>query len=116
MEVHSTIYDSKILNLWTSKPCLEIIHGLLVHVFDKYPNPNSLDLQPDTLRVICKMPFFTKAKTVQKRKEQVTYFGEQLKSSKQLNALKLFSLITSEIFQLTHRYRYQFVREIMADM
>ena len=28
----------------------------------------------------------------------------------------LFSLITSEIFQLTHRYRYQFVEEVMADM
>ena len=32
-----------------------------------------------------------------------------------LNALALFSLITSEIFQLTHRYRYQFVGEIMTD-
>ena len=40
----------------------------------------------------------------------------RLKSSKQLNALKLFLLITSKIFQLTHRYRYQFVREVMADM
>ena len=33
-----------------------------------------------------------------------------------LNALVLFSLITSEIFQLTHRYRYQFVGEVMTDM
>ena len=39
-----------------------------------------------------------------------------LKSSKQLNALELFSLITSKIFQLTHRYRYQFVGDVMADM
>ena len=52
MEVHSTIYDSKLLN----------------------PNPNSPDLQPNIPRVICKMPFFRKAKIVQKRKEQVTYF------------------------------------------
>ena len=28
----------------------------------------------------------------------------------------LFSLITSEIFQLTHRYMYQFVGEVMTDM
>ena len=35
MEVHSAIYDSKILNLWTTKPCFEIIHGFLVSVFDK---------------------------------------------------------------------------------
>ena len=33
-----------------------------------------------------------------------------------LNAFVLFSLITSEIFQLTHRYRYQFVGEVMMDM
>ena len=33
-----------------------------------------------------------------------------------LNALVLFSLITTEIFQLTHRYRYQFVGEVMTDM
>ena len=31
-------------------------------------------------------------------------------------ALVLFALITSEIFQLTHRYRYQFVGEVMTDM
>ena len=40
----------------------------------------------------------------------------KLKSSKSLNALELFSFITSEGFQLTHRYRYQFVGEVMADM
>ena len=34
----------------------------------------------------------------------------KLKSSQYLNALVLFSLITSEIFQLTHRYRYQVCR------
>ena len=28
----------------------------------------------------------------------------------------LFSLITSEIFQITHQYRYQFVGEFMTDM
>ena len=32
-------YDSKILNLWTTKPCFEIIHGLLVSVFDKVSKP-----------------------------------------------------------------------------
>ena len=35
MEVHSTIYDSKILNLWKTEPCFEMIHGLLVSVFNK---------------------------------------------------------------------------------
>ena len=74
MEVHSTIYDSKILNLWTTKPCFETIHGLLVSVFDKVPKQNSPDLQPNTRRVIHKMPFFRKAKIVQKQKEQVIYF------------------------------------------
>ena len=39
-----------------------------------------------------------------------------LQSSQQLNALLLFSLVTSEIFQLTHRYRYQFVEEFMTGM
>ena len=36
------------------------------------------------------------------------------KSSRYLNALVLFSLITSEIFQLTHRY--QFVVEVMTNV
>ena len=40
----------------------------------------------------------------------------ELKSSQKLNALVLFSLITSEIFQLTHRYRYQVVGEVMTDV
>ena len=39
VEVHSTIYDSKILNLRRSKPYLEIIHGLLVSVFGKVYKP-----------------------------------------------------------------------------
>ena len=39
MEVHTTIYDSKILNLWITKPCFEIIHGLLASVFDKVSKP-----------------------------------------------------------------------------
>ena len=34
----------------------------------------------------------------------------------ELNAFVLFSLITLDIFQLTHRYRYQFVGEVMTDM
>ena len=34
-EFHSMIYDCKILNLWTNKQCFEIIHSLLVFVFDK---------------------------------------------------------------------------------
>ena len=33
-----------------------------------------------------------------------------------VDALVLFSLITSEIFQVTHRYKCQFVGEIMTDM
>ena len=28
----------------------------------------------------------------------------------------MFSLITSELFQLTHRYRYQLAVEVMTDM
>ena len=36
--------------------------------------------------------------------------------SASLNALVLFSLITSEIFQLTDRYKYQFVGEVMGDI
>ena len=43
-------------------------------------------------------------------------YCNKLKSSKLLNALVLFSLITSEIFQLAHRYRYQFVGEVMTDI
>ena len=43
------------------------------------------------------------------------YKKTSLKSSQYLDALALFSLITSEIFQVTHRYRYQFVREVMTD-
>ena len=39
MEVQSTIYDSKILNQWRTKPCFEIIHDLLVSVFDKVSKP-----------------------------------------------------------------------------
>ena len=74
MEVHSAIYDSKILNLWTTKPCFKIIHGLVVFVFDKVSNPNRPDLQPNARRVIYKMPRFRKTKIVQKRKEQVRYF------------------------------------------
>ena len=38
-EVHSTIYNSKILNLWTTKTHFKIIHGLLVSVFDKVSKP-----------------------------------------------------------------------------
>ena len=35
MEVHSAIYDCKILNLFTTKPCFEIVHESLVSVQDK---------------------------------------------------------------------------------
>ena len=35
---------------------------------------------------------------------------------KSLNAFGLFSLITSKIFQLPYRYRYQFVPGVMTDM
>ena len=41
--------------------------------------------------------------------------GMILKSFQQLNAFVVFSLITSEIIQLTHRYKYQFVGEGMTD-
>ena len=74
IEVHSTIYDSKILNLWTTKPCFEIIHGLLVSVFDKVSRPSSPDLQPNTRRVLCKLPSFRKAKIVQKQKKPFILF------------------------------------------
>ena len=37
-------------------------------------------------------------------------------SSQKLNTFVLFSLITSEMFKLTHRYGYQFVGEVMTDM
>ena len=40
MEVHSTIYDCKILNLWTTETCFEIIHVLLASVFDKVSKAN----------------------------------------------------------------------------
>ena len=33
------IYDSKISNLWTTEPCFEIIHELLVSVYDKVSKP-----------------------------------------------------------------------------
>ena len=71
MEIHSTIYDSKIFHLWTTKPCLKIIRGLLVFVFDKVSKPSSPDLQPNTRRVICKMQFFRKAKIVQRNKSYI---------------------------------------------
>ena len=74
MEAHSTIYDSKILNLWKTKPCFEIIHDLLVSVFVKVFKPKLPDSQPNTRHVICKMTFFRKAKIVRKRKVQVIYF------------------------------------------
>ena len=40
----------------------------------------------------------------------------QLKWSQLLNAPVLLSLLTSEISQLTHLYRYQIVEEVMTDM
>ena len=43
-------------------------------------------------------------------------YCENCKVVQVINALVLFSLITSEIFQLTHRYRYQSVGEVMVDM
>ena len=73
MEVHLMIYDSKILNAWTNKLYFESIHGLLVSVFDKVSKLKFSYLQLNTRRVICKMPFFRKAKIVQKRKEEVIY-------------------------------------------
>ena len=78
MEVHSTIYDSKILNLWTTESCFEILHGLLVSVLDKV---SRLKLSRFTAQYpSCNLQnaIFTKVKIVQKRKEQVTYFLEQL--------------------------------------
>ena len=51
------------------------MHGLLVSVLDKVPKPN-------IRRVICKMPFLRKAKIVQKRKEEVIHFLEQLVGDK----------------------------------
>ena len=43
-----------------------------------------------------------------------SHFG--LKSSQYLNELVLLSLIASEIFQQTHRYRYQFIGAVMTNM
>ena len=42
MEVHSRIPDSKILNLWTTKPCFKIIHDLPVSVLDTVSNLSPL--------------------------------------------------------------------------
>ena len=39
MEIHLTIYDNRIFNLWTSKPFFEIKHSLLVSLFDKVSKP-----------------------------------------------------------------------------
>ena len=39
MELYSTICNSKILNLLTTKSYFEITHGLLVSVFDKVYKP-----------------------------------------------------------------------------
>ena len=78
------IHDNEILNLWTAKPCFEIIHVLLVSMLDKICKPKlSRFLQPNTSHVICKMPFFVrKAKFVRKQNEQVIYFKEQLVGDK----------------------------------
>ena len=35
IEVHSAMYHLRILNSWTTKPCFEIVHGLLVPVLDE---------------------------------------------------------------------------------
>ena len=103
MEVHSTIYDCKILNLWTTKPCFEIVHGLLVSKFDKVSNPNSPDLQPNTRRVICKMSFFRKAKTVQNRKEQVIYFFRA--TSRSQGGLFVYQ-ITLKTYRIPQSYHF----------
>ena len=39
MKVLSKIHDSKIFNLWTNEPYFEIMHDLLVSVFDKVSKP-----------------------------------------------------------------------------
>ena len=43
-------------------------------------------------------------------------FSNSNSKPQQLNALVLFLFITSEIFQLTHQYRYQFVGEVRTDI
>ena len=74
MEVHSAIYDSKILNLWTTKPCFEIIHGFLVSVFDKVSKPKLFRFTAQHSSCNLQNSIFRKAKIVQKQKEQVIYF------------------------------------------
>ena len=82
MEVHSTIYDSKILNLWTTKPCFEIIHGLLVSVFDKVSKPKLSRFTTRYSSCSLQNAIFRKAKIVQKQKEQVIHFLRQLVGDK----------------------------------
>ena len=74
MEVHSTIYESKTLKFWWTKPCFERIHGLLVSVFDKVYRQTLSRLTAQYLSCNLKNAiFFRKAQIVQKRKEQVIY-------------------------------------------
>ena len=50
--------------LWTTRPCFQIWHWLLV----------SSDFQPNTRYIIFKVPFFRNAKVVQNRKDKSHIF------------------------------------------
>ena len=101
LEVHSTIYDGKILNLWTTKPCFETIHGLLVSVFDKVSKPKLSRFMAQSHRIICNMPCFRNAKIVQKRKEQVIYFFRV--TSRRQRGLFVYQ-ITLKTFRMRQSY------------
>ena len=96
MEVHSTIYDSKISNLWTTKPCFEIIHDLLVSVFDKVSKPK---LSRFSAQYMCSLQnaIFRKAIIVEKRKEQVIYFLRE--NSRRQSGLFVYQ-ITLEAYRM----------------
>ena len=74
MQVHSTIYDSKILNLRTTKPWFELILDLLFSVFDKVSKPK-LSRFTAQIDSSCSLQnaIFREAIIVQKRKEQAIY-------------------------------------------
>ena len=71
MEVQSTIYDSKIFNLRTTKACFEIIHALLVFVFDRVSKTKFFRFTTQYLSCNLQNDIFRKAKVVRKRKEEV---------------------------------------------
>ena len=69
------IYDSKVLNLWTTKPCFEIVYGLMVSVFDKVSKPKLSRFTTQYLSCNLQNAIFRKKPELRKkRKEQVIHF------------------------------------------